>query len=615
MTRPPFGPVSERDLRIVSRAARPARARRRRHRRALRVRRADGRRDGAAPARRHAVPDVLLPLAPRRDRRDVVPRGSAAHGRVHRAAGRRRRGAPRPTAAPTATTSPTASRSPSSRDRGHLGRRHAHPREVPARARGALARRRPRREPDRRHRARALDLVARPSAVPRLRRRRGARRRGARKRSIRTDHRRRRRRTRRPDAQRVRGVPGAPAVRCGSSCAPPRRSRRRRCSHSAEPAPAHADLVRDYEYWLADYGFTTAWNTTQGEGVTVAVIDTGVNGNVAELRGAVVGGTDVSGLGTPDGQTPVGDDDTTTARWSPVSLAGRGTGEGSGVIGVAPEADLLVGLGRVRPGHRGRRSPNDDQIAEAVRWAVDNGADVINMSLTRNTPDWPESWDDAFMYAFDHDVVVVAAAGNRGSGTSEVGAPGDDPRRAHRRRRRQGQEREPRRELAGHHDRRGRAERGPRRRAARRAATCSGAARAARRPIVSGLVALDPRRSTPTSTPRTSSTGSSHGRPATGRRSRARSTGTASSIPVAALDADVPTVDANPLGSLAEWITLHRRARGRDTRRAHGAEQPIVPIADPPLPRSDGAPDPAADRSGRSPTSRCRSRWSPGLVR
>ena len=76
--------------------------------------------------------------------------------------------------------------------------------------------------------------------------------------------------------------------------------------------------MRDYEYWLNDYGFTTAWGTSRGEGVTVAVIDTGVNGNVAELRGVVIGGTDVSGLGTPDGQTPVGDPADSDARhaWS-----------------------------------------------------------------------------------------------------------------------------------------------------------------------------------------------------------------------------------------------------------------------------------------------------------
>ena len=55
---------------------------------------------------------------------------------------------------------------------------------------------------------------------------------------------------------------------------------------------AHADQVRDLEYWLNDYGFAQAWNTTRGAGVKVAVIDTGVDGSVPDLAGAVVGGPD-----------------------------------------------------------------------------------------------------------------------------------------------------------------------------------------------------------------------------------------------------------------------------------------------------------------------------------
>jgi subtilisin family serine protease len=71
--------------------------------------------------------------------------------------------------------------------------------------------------------------------------------------------------------------------------------------------------------------------------------------------------------------------------------------------------------------------PADEQIAEAVIWAVDNGADVISLSLTRNTREWPVSWDRAFGYAEDNDVVVVAAAGNRSAGTEVVGAPATMP--------------------------------------------------------------------------------------------------------------------------------------------------------------------------------------------
>lgn len=185
---------------------------------------------------------------------------------------------------------------------------------------------------------------------------------------------------------------------------------------------AHADQIRDAQYWLSEYGVQQAWSTTRGEGVTVAVIDTGVDGSVAELRGAVVDGADFSGRGSADGQRPVGDDSSHGTLVASL-LAGRGTGQGSGVVGVAPAAQLLsasVGFGSAA-------ADSDQQIADAVRWSVDHGADVINMSLTRNTLDWPTSWDDAFLYAMEHDVVVVAAAGNRGSGTTEVGAPATMP--------------------------------------------------------------------------------------------------------------------------------------------------------------------------------------------
>lgn len=186
--------------------------------------------------------------------------------------------------------------------------------------------------------------------------------------------------------------------------------------------PASADSIRDREYWLSDYGFTTAWSTTRGAGVTVAVIDTGIDGSHPDLTGTVVGGTDVSGIGAANGQTPLGTD-SQHATMVASMLAGHGHGAGDGVIGVAPDVKLLS----VSVGFGGGTVDSDDQIAQAVRWSVDHGADIINMSLTRNTLDWPPSWDDAFLYAMEHNVIVVAAAGNRGSGTTEVGAPATMP--------------------------------------------------------------------------------------------------------------------------------------------------------------------------------------------
>lgn len=194
---------------------------------------------------------------------------------------------------------------------------------------------------------------------------------------------------------------------------------------AAAPFPDNPnDPVRAAEYWLDGYGVREAWKTTRGKGVTIAIIDTGIAKGPVEFDGAVDGGTDVSGAGSADGRTPVGAVDRDHGSWVASLAAARGTGAGDGMVGVAPEAKLLsISLGFGASATR----PFAEQVATAVRWAVDHGADIINMSFTTNTPDWDESWDEAFLYAYEHDVVVVVAAGNRGSGTTRVGAPATIP--------------------------------------------------------------------------------------------------------------------------------------------------------------------------------------------
>jgi len=187
-------------------------------------------------------------------------------------------------------------------------------------------------------------------------------------------------------------------------------------------APASADQVRERQYWLSEYGIQQAWQITKGAGVTIAIIDTGIDGSHPDLAGVVAGGSDFSGLGSPDGQTPIGQERRHGTMVASLA-AGRGNNQSDGILGSAPEATLLslsmsFGGGTISP---------DDQIAQAVRYAVDNGADIISLSLTRNTRDWPESWDRAFSYAAANDVVVIAAAGNRASGTLAVGAPATMP--------------------------------------------------------------------------------------------------------------------------------------------------------------------------------------------
>ena len=207
----------------------------------------------------------------------------------------------------------------------------------------------------------------------------------------------------------------------------------------AAPA-ARADEWRDKEYWLDDSGITKAWEVSKGAGVKVAVIDSGIDAKHPDLKGAVAGGYDASGSGQPDGQKSVGskpEHGTLVA----TMLAGRGHQPASpspspspgpagtapdGIVGVAPEAQLMsvsTWLGSPNPSGKS----DQDQIPEAVRWAVDNGAKVINISLGSTTPQWPQSWDAAFLYAEQKDVVIVAAAGNRVGGNTQVGAPATIP--------------------------------------------------------------------------------------------------------------------------------------------------------------------------------------------
>ena len=213
---------------------------------------------------------------------------------------------------------------------------------------------------------------------------------------------------------------------------------------AAAPA-AHADSWRDKEYWLAESGITKAWEVSKGANVKVAVIDSGVDGKHPDLKGVLGTGVDVSGAGGQGGQKSIGAKPEhgtlvatmlagrghqpagSTASPSPSASPTPGTSVGpDGIVGVAPEAQLLsvsTWLGSANPGGKS----DQDQIPEAVRWAVDNGARVINISLGSTSPEWPQSWDAAFLYAEQKDVVIVAAAGNRVGGNLQVGAPATIP--------------------------------------------------------------------------------------------------------------------------------------------------------------------------------------------
>ena len=186
-------------------------------------------------------------------------------------------------------------------------------------------------------------------------------------------------------------------------------------------APANADTYRSAEWWLGDLGVTKAWKTATGKGITIAIIDGGVDGNHPDLDGQVIGGTDVSGIGRKDGQKPVPPN---KRHGTQVASLAVGHGDnGDGVMGTAPDAKVLS----ISVSFTKGETTGDAQVAEALNWAVDNGADIVVMSFVMNRTWWTPSWDDAFLKAEKAGVVVVAAAGNRGSGTESIGAPASIP--------------------------------------------------------------------------------------------------------------------------------------------------------------------------------------------
>jgi subtilisin family serine protease len=339
-----------------------------------------------------------------------------------------------------------------------------------------------------------------------------------------------------------------------------------------------ADPVRAAEYWLDSLGVRAAWQATRGAGQTIAIIDTGIGSGPPEFQGAVAGGTDVSGLGSSDGRTPVGVVDSNHGSWVASLAAARGTADGKGMVGVAPEAKLLsisLGFGS------SATVPFVEQVSNAIRWAVDHGATVINLSFTTNTLSWDPLWDTAFEYAFDNDVVVVVAAGNRGSGTTRVGAPatipgvltvgGVDPQgNASVEASTQGYTigvSAPSEDLLGVS-------------ADGRIVQWSGTSGAA--PIVAGIAALVRSAHPDLDVANVINRLIKTARPAAGTDPLLYGAGIVDAA--GAVSASVPSVTENPMGSLSEWIRLNRRA---DSGPA--PDQTAAPVEIDPLPPADVA--------------------------
>ena len=154
------------------------------------------------------------------------------------------------------------------------------------------------------------------------------------------------------------------------------------------------------QWALTSIQISSLWQITTGsQDIVVAILDTGIDKNHEDLGGQIKAEVNFTDAPTPD------------------DIYGHGThiagiiaakNNSIGIVGLAPGCRLL----NVKVADdRGRCQVSD--LVEGIIWAVDNGANVINISI--EIKESSQDLEEAINYAWNHGAVVIAAAGNNGS--------------------------------------------------------------------------------------------------------------------------------------------------------------------------------------------------------
>ncbi|GAA3862312.1 S8 family serine peptidase [Saccharothrix violaceirubra] len=151
----------------------------------------------------------------------------------------------------------------------------------------------------------------------------------------------------------------------------------------------------------------------EGTGVTVAVVDTGIDVGHPDLVGRVAAEADFSGDGDTGDHHGHGTHVAST-------IAGSGAASGGKYRGVAPGATLLSAKVFDRTG-----SGDESQVMAGIEWAVAQGAKIVNLSLGAGVTDGTDPLSELVdRLSAEHGTLFVAAAGNSGSGDRTVTTPG-----------------------------------------------------------------------------------------------------------------------------------------------------------------------------------------------
>ncbi|QSB04950.1 S8 family serine peptidase [Natronoglycomyces albus] len=173
-------------------------------------------------------------------------------------------------------------------------------------------------------------------------------------------------------------------------------------------APAHAHQ-HQYSWHMRTLDVPAAWELSTGQGITVAVIDSGIDATHPDLINVVHPGRNfVPDTAPLEAEAGLHEAAHTDPAGHGTAIAGliAGNGTTTGSIGIAPDARLLP----VRVLDEHNRYHDSTVVADALTWAVDEGADIINLSLGGANDN--RAVAEALEYARKNDVLVIACTGN-----------------------------------------------------------------------------------------------------------------------------------------------------------------------------------------------------------